>query len=206
MTLDGQDTTTAPYFLAQLRYFTNQHAGNPVIIEPRIYRINELVASKALNEEIGQSLGLLDIYDEDDGSDSGDEDALQSMQHLTTYWYPKEGDIKILNTAVAESVASLTGCSIYPEPQESRVRLVNGDFTLALKKLQNIEPLLVSRSRLGHVHFADNLQALQHQQRSFNTTRANANILLATSDELSPSMRFWPVADPSRPFLWTCYC
>jgi hypothetical protein len=70
---------------------------------------------------------------------------------MTTHWVPKDGEIRILTTSFAEGIAALTGCSIYPEPLEARVRLVGGDFKAALKKLENIEDLLVSHSLTLHV-------------------------------------------------------
>jgi hypothetical protein len=66
------------------------------------------------------------------------------MGHVTAYWTPRDGDIKILTTAIAEQVSALTDCSIYPEPLQARIRLVGGNHKAALRKLQNLENRLVS--------------------------------------------------------------
>ncbi|RMZ83529.1 hypothetical protein DV737_g1601, partial [Chaetothyriales sp. CBS 132003] len=182
MTVDRHDTITAPYFLAQLRMFTDQHVKYLSVIEPRICHKQEPTPRQPFHQGTEDGPDLLDIYGSEN-SDSAEEDALQAMNHLTNYWYPRDGDIKILTNSVAESIASLTDSAVYPEPQESRVRLVGGDFNAALRKLQNMEPLL----------------ALQHNQRLQKTPRANANILLLTGDDPSPSMRFWPISDPEKP-------
>ncbi|RMZ86854.1 hypothetical protein DV736_g5923, partial [Chaetothyriales sp. CBS 134916] len=182
MTVDRHDTIAAPYFLAQLKMFTDQHVKYPNVIEPRICHKQEPTPRQPFYQGTEDVPDLLDIYDSEN-SDSAEEDALQAMNHVTNYWYPRDGDIKILTTSVAENIASLTGSAVYPEPQESRVRLVGGDFSAALRKLQNMEPLL----------------ALQHDQRLQKTPRANANVLLLTGDDPNPSMRFWPVSDPEKP-------
>jgi hypothetical protein len=65
------------------------------------------------------------------------------MQHMTGYWYPKDGNIKILPKTVAEDIAALTDTTLCPEESEGRVRLLGGNFERALSKLRNLEPLLV---------------------------------------------------------------
>ncbi|RMZ79372.1 hypothetical protein DV738_g3367, partial [Chaetothyriales sp. CBS 135597] len=181
MTVDRSDTKTAPYFLAQLKVFTDQHVKYGDVLEPRIYHKQEPTPRQPVHHGTQGVPDLLDLNDSEN-SDYGEEDALQGMNHVTDYWCPKDGDIKILTTSVAENIASLTRSAVYPEAQASQVRLVGGDFGAALRKLQNMEALL----------------ALQHGQRLQKTASANANILLLTADDPNPSMRFWPISDPEK--------
>ncbi|RMD41604.1 hypothetical protein DV735_g3551, partial [Chaetothyriales sp. CBS 134920] len=183
LTVDRSDTRTAPYFVAQLKVFTDQHVKYPDVFEPRIYHKQEPTPRQPVHH--GTLAGTADLLDLDDteNSDDAEEDVLQAMNHVTSYWCPKDGDIRILTTSVAENIASLTDSAVYPEAQANQVRLVGGDFGAALRKLHNMEALL----------------ALQHSQRLQKTARANANILLLTTEDPNPSMRFWPVSDPDRP-------
>ena len=146
--IDRQDTNTASYFLSQLKFFTTRALQSRDVIDPPIRPLDGSIPRIPVDQHnaIYEPAGLLDFNAVDEESD--DDDALWAMQHVTTYWRPHNGDIKILSTTTAENVASLTGCSIYPEPVENRVRLVGGDFHKALDKLQNLEPLLVGRTPL----------------------------------------------------------
>lgn len=144
MTIDRIDISTPPYFLAQLKYFTSQAINTEEAREPLFHRLDYIIPRKTLDQTIAERAGLLELNDADDAnSDSDEEDAFKVMKHLTTYWYPECRDISILPTTVAESISALTKCSIYPEKGENRIRLVNGDFQTALRKLQNMEPQLV---------------------------------------------------------------
>jgi hypothetical protein len=69
------------------------------------------------------------------------------LQHLTTHWKPQDGDIEILPRMYANEISKLTGTELFAKPAEKRYRLLNGDFHSALRKLSNVEPLLVSQTR-----------------------------------------------------------
>ena len=137
------DTGTAQFLLAQLKIFIDQENKKPQVIEPTIRPLEgALVRTEIDYTNTRHELpGLIDV-----GASTQhlDNDPLRALQHVTEYWVPKDGEIKILTTSIAENIASLTDCSIYPEPLEGRVRLVGGEFKTALKKLQNLERLLVS--------------------------------------------------------------
>ena len=75
--------------------------------------------------------------------DSDGQDALESLQHLTAFWTPRNGDVKILPPLYAQQIMNLTGTSIYFAEAEKRCRLFQGQFLTALEKLQRLEPLLV---------------------------------------------------------------
>lgn len=132
--------------MGELKFFIDQERKNPQVIEPAIRPLDGALVRKGLDSSSTrlEAPGLLDLDVDDYASD--EQDALEALQHMTTYWRPRDGEIKILTTAVAEKVASLTGCSIYPEHANGRVRLVGGDFNKALKKLENLEPRLVRSS------------------------------------------------------------
>ena len=143
--LDRNDTATTQFLLAQLKLFIDQENKKPQVIEPAIRPLEGALVRTEIDysNTRHEVPGLVDV-----GLNGyhPDNDPLKALQHVTTYWIPEGGEIKILTTAVAEKIAGLTGCSIYPESLEARVRLVGGDFNAALKKLQNLEPLLVSHS------------------------------------------------------------
>lgn len=82
---------------------------------------------------------MLDYAEETDDSNY----ETSSLGHAVTYWTPQDGDVNILTTGIAEQIANLTGCHLFAEPTERRVRLVNGDLKAALTKLQQLEPILV---------------------------------------------------------------
>ncbi|KAJ9633294.1 uncharacterized protein PV06_00987 [Exophiala oligosperma] len=94
--------------------------------------------------------------------DSDGQDALESLQHLTAFWTPRNGDIKILPHLYAQQITNLTGTSIYFEEAEQRCRLFHGQFSIALEKLQRLEPLL---------------EIIKHQQAK-QPLRAAADLLI----------------------------
>lgn len=112
--------------------------------EPRIRPMEGTIMEDFLRDDRSFGDGLLD-YESDDESDG--QDALESLQHLITYWKPLSGDISILPEPYAREIARLTGTSLFAEEAEKRYRLFQGNFRLALEKLERLEPLLVS-SRL----------------------------------------------------------
>lgn len=96
--------------------------------------------------------------------DSDGQDALESLQHLTAFWTPRNGDIKILPHLYAQQITNLTGTSIYFEEAEQRCRLFHGQFSIALEKLQRLEPLLVRAYLLCR-------DKTDTQRKSSNTSR-----------------------------------
>ena len=142
--IDRNDTATSQYILAQLKLFIDQERKKPQVYEPTIRPMEGALVRNDINaaNTKHEVPGLVDIDVGLDGVHPNN-DPLQALQHVTDYWVPRGGEIKILTTSIAEKVAALTGCSIFPEPLEARVRLVGGDFKAALKKLQNLEALLV---------------------------------------------------------------
>ena len=104
--------------------------------------IKDNVQLNDLWEQDGQ---LVDVLDESESSDDGARPS--GIDSITTYWKPKGGQITILTTNIAQAIAQLTGASLDPEPASQRVRIFGGDFSLALKKLRNLETLLVRTTR-----------------------------------------------------------
>ena len=188
--VDRNDNGTVQSLLTQLKLFVDQEKKKTQVIEPTIRPLEgALVRTEIDYTHTKHELpGLVDIGVNGNNADS---DPLKALEHLTTYWVPEGGEIKILTTSIAENIASITGCSLYPEPLEARVRLVGGDFSDALKKLQNLEPLLVSHSSsLVDTCGINALQALQYQQRQYSTVKTNANALLQTTNDSNPVMEF----------------
>lgn len=142
--MDQEDYNTPPYLLSQLKSFTtnppSSDAAEPPFVPLEGSRIRTLVDDHLTSYDASEMLGI-EIAD---SSSEDENDPLQGIEHLTRYWKPRNGDIGILSTTTALTIASLTGCSLYPETHEKRVRLVNGDFEAALNKLRNLEPLMVS--------------------------------------------------------------
>ena len=142
--IDRSDIGTERFLLDQYKLFVDHERKNPQVIEPAIRPLEGALVRTEIDyaNTKHDTAGLLDVTVNSYNLDSND--PLKALEHVTTYWAPRGGNIKILTTAVAEEIAKLTACSIYPESLEGRVRLVGGDFNVALTKLQNLEPLLVS--------------------------------------------------------------
>lgn len=102
------------------------------------------------NYDVDEEPGTQPLLEYDSDGAADDQDALGSLQHLTTYWKPEDGDIAILPRMYANEISKLTGTNIFARPVEKRYRLLNGDFHRALQKLSNLEPLLVSQTRNVH--------------------------------------------------------
>ena len=85
--------------------------------------------------------GLLDFND--DGSD--DVEQPQTFEDIigTTHWKPSQGAIAILTLQIAQKLSSNTGCDLFLEPQQNRVRIVGGDFEKCKEYLTTLEDLLV---------------------------------------------------------------
>jgi len=148
-TVDRNDNTTAPYILSQLKSYLDFHESrqheldDDILLRPME---GTVVRGSPRHQEMRTVRHDLVEYDDDD--DSEDQDVWQSLQHITAYWKPANGDLNILTTGIAKEIAELTACGLHPEPAEKRMRLVGGDFNLALEKLQNLDPLLVCHSPL----------------------------------------------------------
>ena len=87
---------------------------------------------------------------EEVSSDSEDDTAASHPDGMMphAYWKPKKSKIDILSTSMAQEIAQLTDSSLDPDPSRNRVRIQSGDFAGALRKLTNLESLLVSPAHL----------------------------------------------------------
>jgi len=112
--------------------------------EPRIRPMEGTVMDDFIRDDRSYGNGLLDYASEEE---SDGQDALESLQHLITYWKPQSGDITILPETYSREISRLTGTTLFAEEAEKRYRLFQGDFHLALAKLERLEPLLVSLLR-----------------------------------------------------------
>jgi hypothetical protein len=88
------------------------------------------------------------LFKVESDTETSDEEFDDPMAHLTAYWYPNCGKISILLPMFATQIAELTGSSLFAEEAEKRYRIFQGDFQLALEKIQRLEPLLVCASTL----------------------------------------------------------
>ena len=93
-----------------------------------------------LDSRDGDLLSLSSGEDSDEDGDATD----QTMDHMTAYWKPEQGNIMMLTTSIAEALSALTGSSISSEPLTGRVCIRGGDFSRCLMKLKNLEKLLAS--------------------------------------------------------------
>jgi hypothetical protein len=143
--IDQDDSQTMRDFLARMAgYIEFQHSAPPTLDdEPRIRPMQGTLIDDLIPEDIIEDPPLLK-YDSD--SELSDGDALEPMQHLTTYWKPRNGRISILPPMYAKEITQLTGSSLFAEEAEKRYRIFQGNFKLALEKLLRLEPLLVRSS------------------------------------------------------------
>lgn len=132
-------------FLARMAGYINyQESTQPALDdEPRIRPMQGTVIEDLIPEDTIEDQALLK-YDPD--SESSDGDALEPMQHLTAYWKPRSGKINILPPMYAKEIMQLTGSSLFSDEAEKRYRIFQGDFRLALGKLERLERLLVGLS------------------------------------------------------------
>jgi hypothetical protein len=167
--------------------FIDQERHKAQHLDPTIKALEGSVLRTGLDYSHTQNEepGLLDIS----GNNKTANDPLQALEHLTAYWHPRNGNIDILTTAIAEKLGKVTEYySIYPEKSRGRVRLVGGAFNMALRKLQTLEPLL----------------EMQHAKRPPETTKTDTiktdtNVLLMTGDELNGVICFEPIDEPAHP-------
>jgi hypothetical protein len=140
--VDPKDKETMAHLLTRvsgyIKYYQTHQPGFDD--EPRIYPIEGTVIKDIIPDDGSDDNGLLE-YRSDDESDN--EDPLKSLQHLTAYWRPRNGDLSILLPMYAQEISRLTGTAIFAEEAEKRYRLYQGDFNLAREKLLRLEPLLV---------------------------------------------------------------
>jgi len=143
-TVDRNDTTVTPYFIAKLKAYIDyqQHKEHDFDEEPRLQAFEGIKAQDAILED--EDDGETKLVDLDDDDELDDVDTMRSMQHVTDFWRPENGDLSILTTGIAAEIASLAQCGLAAEPAEKRVRVYNGDFQMAVRKLKNLEPLIVS--------------------------------------------------------------
>lgn len=111
--------------------------------EPRIRPVEGTVIHDLIPDDRSKygDNALLDSLSDDESDD--DQDALQSLQHLTTYWKPRNRDISILLPMYAQEITRITGSSLFVEEAEKQYRIFQGNFGLAHEKLLRLEPLLV---------------------------------------------------------------
>jgi hypothetical protein len=143
--VDMDDNETMAIFLDRLATFIDYHQSREAGFdeESRIRPIEGTFIEDFIRDVMSEDNALLE-YQSDDESD--DQDALESLKHLTAYWKPRGGDISILPAMYAREISRLTGASLYAEEAEKRYRIYQGNFTLAQQKLVRLEPLLVRSS------------------------------------------------------------
>ena len=143
--IDSDDNLTMRDFLARMDGYIEYHQSAQIALddEPRLRPVPGTVIESLIPEDLTNEQALLK-YESDAESISGD--ALEPMQHLTTYWKPKCGKISILPPMYAKEITKLTGSSLYAEEAEKRYRIFQGNFQLAHEKLLRLEPLLVRLS------------------------------------------------------------
>jgi len=87
-------------------------------------------------EQPGQD--LLCVADDSD-SEFGD----TAPDPNNPYWTPMVGDSHILSRDIAAGITEATEASLYPEHNRNRVVIMGGNAPDALKRLNNLEPLMV---------------------------------------------------------------
>ena len=128
--------------LRGLSAYVDYNASRPPAFddEPRMRPMQGTHMDDFVQDNKSSAADPLNFWSDDE---SDGQDALESLQHLTAFWTPRNGDIRILPPLYAEQITLLTGTTIFFEEAEKRCRLFQGDFSLALDKLLRLEPLLV---------------------------------------------------------------
>jgi hypothetical protein len=140
--VDSADDETLQEMLRGLSAYVDYNASRPPAFddEPRMRPMQGTHMDDFIQDNKSSAADPLNFWSDDE---SDGQDALESLQHLTAFWAPRNGDIKILPPLYAQQITLLTGTSIFFEEAEKRCRLFQGDFRLALDKLLRLEPLLV---------------------------------------------------------------
>ncbi|OAG39401.1 hypothetical protein AYO21_06417 [Fonsecaea monophora] len=143
--INSEDQGTMPQFLSRMAGYIEYHQSfQPGFDdEPRIRPVEGTVMTdiipEAYDEEAAEKNILLQYQSDEE---SNDQDALDGLVHLTTYWQPAKGNIGILPPMYAKDITRVTGSSLFAEEAEKRYRIFQGDFNLAREKLLRLEPLL----------------------------------------------------------------
>ena len=173
---------TVPVFVSTFKeYLDHQHnlqhhVEQDISASPRLRPIEGTTLREDFVLDQIQALGNQLISLEEVSSDSED-DTTPSHRDGTmprAYWQPKRSKIDILSTAVAQEIAQLTGSFLDPELSRNRVRIHSGNFNDALRRLTNLEPLLVRIARRGS--YTDSNKYFQER---FATNRNNSNHVAA---------------------------
>ncbi|KAK5231122.1 hypothetical protein LTR72_000302 [Exophiala xenobiotica] len=161
--VDSADDETLQEMLRGLSAYVDYNASRPPAFddEPRMRPMQGTHMDDFIQDNKSSAADPLNFWSDDE---SDGQDALESLQHLTAFWAPRDGDIKILPPLYAQQITLLTGTSIFFEEAEKRCRLFQGDFRLALDKLLRLEPLLPQE-----------IFKKQHPEQSL---MANANLLV----------------------------
>lgn len=179
--LERSDEDTPFNILRQLQHYTQQESAQNEVLYPKISALEGFAPRPATDHDYVLDANLLELGLDD--QEEVAEDALAAMKYSSAEWKPACGNIKILTKAIAESIVALTGTAILPEPAQHLVRLINGDFNLALEKLNNLEPLL----------------KFQFDQRDSNSSKRVGNVLIMTDTSTEPRFGFQMVAFPYCP-------
>ncbi|EXJ74158.1 uncharacterized protein A1O5_02452 [Cladophialophora psammophila CBS 110553] len=139
--VDPDDEDTMPNFLTRMAGYIEYHQSNQLGFddEPRIRPMEGTVVEDIIPDDSADGSVLLQ-YQSD--AESDDQDALDGLLHVTTYWQPANGNIGILPPMYANDISRLTGSSLFAEEAEKRYRIIQGDFNRAHEKLLRLEPLL----------------------------------------------------------------
>lgn len=79
------------------------------------------------------------------GEDSDSELDGHVPTSTTSYWAPQASSgSKMLTRDIARAITESTDAELFPEHDRQRVVIMGGDAAAALKKLTNLEPLMVS--------------------------------------------------------------
>ncbi|KAK4934533.1 hypothetical protein LTR10_024233 [Elasticomyces elasticus] len=138
---DQTDKDTIYELLSQMSGYIDYNVGRKLAFDDEtcIVPMEGTLLEDFIRDDRPYENGLLDYASEDE---SDGQDALESLHHLITYWKPRCGDIGILPETYSREISRLTGTSLFAEEAEKRYRLFQGNFHLALEKLERLEPLL----------------------------------------------------------------
>jgi hypothetical protein len=92
-----------------------------------------------LDDHVESSEDLLGVEEHSDNDSTG-----HAPTHDAIYWSPVEGSSKMLTRDVARAITESAETDLFPEHDRNRVVIMGGERGDALRKLTNLEPLMVS--------------------------------------------------------------
>ena len=92
-----------------------------------------------LDDYVESSEDLLSVDEHSDNDSNG-----HAPTHDAMYWSPIEGSSKMLTRDVARAITESAETDLFPEHDRNRVVIMGGKTGDALRKLTNLEPLMVN--------------------------------------------------------------